>query len=141
MTRAAARTLRCPPPLPVSQPESRAIHFAARIAPLYELSSANAKTERAARARCCVQSLEAAYEACRAMTAEYAKTFYFATAFQPRDKARSIFAIYAWCRTLDERVDGAAAASGDAPLPRPSDAACTATPRSQRSVKAYLTSP
>eukprot|EP00873_Tetraselmis_striata_P028300 jgi/Tetstr1/448564/TSEL_003781.t1 len=57
------------------------------------------------------QSLEAAYEACRAMTAEYAKTFYFATAFQPRDKARSIFAIYAWCRTLDERVDGAAAAS------------------------------
>eukprot|EP00193_Tetraselmis_chui_P015121 CAMPEP_0177789210 /NCGR_PEP_ID=MMETSP0491_2-20121128/22608_1 /TAXON_ID=63592 /ORGANISM="Tetraselmis chuii, Strain PLY429" /LENGTH=399 /DNA_ID=CAMNT_0019311019 /DNA_START=107 /DNA_END=1307 /DNA_ORIENTATION=- len=55
--------------------------------------------------------VEAAYEVCRAMTAEYAKTFYFATTFQPRQKARSIYAIYAWCRALDESIDSAAAHS------------------------------
>eukprot|EP00192_Tetraselmis_astigmatica_P010594 CAMPEP_0117683442 /NCGR_PEP_ID=MMETSP0804-20121206/20398_1 /TAXON_ID=1074897 /ORGANISM="Tetraselmis astigmatica, Strain CCMP880" /LENGTH=368 /DNA_ID=CAMNT_0005494027 /DNA_START=37 /DNA_END=1140 /DNA_ORIENTATION=- len=59
-------------------------------------------------------ALEAAYEFCRALTADSAKTFYFATLFQPEDKARSIHAIYAWCRLLDETVDSAAAESESA---------------------------
>ena len=49
--------------------------------------------------------LRDAYSHCRSVTREYAKTFYLATRFLPNHKQRSIFAIYALCRHLDNIVD------------------------------------
>ncbi len=54
-------------------------------------------------------SVDEAYELCRQITAEYAKTFYFGTLLMPKEKSKSIWAIYAWCRLTDELVDGAKA--------------------------------
>ena len=48
-----------------------------------------------------------AYERCRRITAEYAKTFYLGTLLLPKEKRKAIWAIYAWCRRTDELVDGA----------------------------------
>lgn len=49
--------------------------------------------------------LREAYSVCRQITRKYAKTFYLATRFLPNHKQRSIFAIYALCRFLDDMVD------------------------------------
>ena len=54
-------------------------------------------------------SVEEAYEICRQITAEYAKTFYLGTLLMPKEKSKAIWAIYAWCRLTDELVDGAKA--------------------------------
>lgn len=54
-------------------------------------------------------SVEDAYEACRQVTQDYAKTFYLGTLLMPPEKRRAIWAIYVWCRRTDELVDGAAA--------------------------------
>ena len=54
-------------------------------------------------------SVEEAYELCRQITAEYAKTFYLGTLLMPKEKSKAIWAIYAWCRLTDELVDGAKA--------------------------------
>ena len=54
-------------------------------------------------------STEEAYEICRRITAEYAKTFYLGTLLMPKEKSKAIWAIYAWCRLTDELVDGAKA--------------------------------
>ena len=51
-------------------------------------------------------SVDEAYELCRQITAEYAKTFYFGTLLMPKEKSKAIWAIYAWCRLTDELVDG-----------------------------------
>lgn len=51
--------------------------------------------------------LRQAYTYCREITREYAKTFYMATRFLPNQKQRSIFAIYALCRYVDDLVDEA----------------------------------
>ena len=51
-------------------------------------------------------SVDEAYELCRQITAEYAKTFYLGTLLMPKDKSKAIWAIYAWCRLTDELVDG-----------------------------------
>lgn len=51
--------------------------------------------------------LRQAYSYCRYITREYAKTFYMATRFLPNKKQRSIFAIYALCRYVDDLVDEA----------------------------------
>ncbi len=51
------------------------------------------------------QHLREAYTSCRQITRKYAKTFYMATRFLPNHKQRSIFAIYALCRFLDDLVD------------------------------------
>lgn len=51
--------------------------------------------------------LRSAYIHCRAVTREHAKTFYMAARFLPNSKQRSIFAIYALCRHLDDLVDEA----------------------------------
>lgn len=51
-------------------------------------------------------STEEAYEICRQITAEYAKTFYLGTLLMPKEKSQAIWAIYAWCRLTDELVDG-----------------------------------
>jgi phytoene synthase len=50
-------------------------------------------------------SLEAAYEACRRETAQWAKTFYLGTLLMPPPKRRAIWAIYVWCRRTDELMD------------------------------------
>lgn len=50
-----------------------------------------------------------AYEYCRKITAEYAKTFYLGSLLMPMEKRQAIWAIYAWCRNTDELVDGAKA--------------------------------
>ena len=49
--------------------------------------------------------LKPAYSHCRAITRYYAKTFYMATRFLPNDKQRGIFAIYGYCRYVDNMVD------------------------------------
>ncbi|MFU8860009.1 MAG: phytoene/squalene synthase family protein [Cyclonatronaceae bacterium] len=51
--------------------------------------------------------LRLAYQHCRKITREHAKTFYMATRFLPTKKQRSIFAVYALCRYLDDLVDEA----------------------------------
>lgn len=51
--------------------------------------------------------LRDAYAICRSITREHAKTFYLATRFLPNKKQRSIFAIYALCRFVDDLVDKA----------------------------------
>lgn len=51
-------------------------------------------------------SVEASYEACRQITAEYSKTFYLGTLLMSEAKRRAIWAIYVWCRRTDELVDG-----------------------------------
>jgi 15-cis-phytoene synthase len=54
-------------------------------------------------------STEESYELCRQITAQYGKTFYLATLLMSVPKRRAIWAIYAWCRNIDELVDGAEA--------------------------------
>jgi len=52
-------------------------------------------------------SVETAYECCRQVTADFAKSFYLSTMLMPAQKRRAIWAIYVWCRRTDELVDGA----------------------------------
>ena len=49
--------------------------------------------------------LEEAYEACRYITEQYAKTFYMGTKFFSPEKQRAVCAVYAWCRRTDDIVD------------------------------------
>lgn len=49
--------------------------------------------------------LKETYSRCRAITRQYAKTFYLAIRFLPNKKQRAIFAIYGLCRYLDNLVD------------------------------------
>eukprot|EP00316_Scyphosphaera_apsteinii_P015983 CAMPEP_0119340486 /NCGR_PEP_ID=MMETSP1333-20130426/100469_1 /TAXON_ID=418940 /ORGANISM="Scyphosphaera apsteinii, Strain RCC1455" /LENGTH=379 /DNA_ID=CAMNT_0007352245 /DNA_START=180 /DNA_END=1319 /DNA_ORIENTATION=- len=51
------------------------------------------------------EQLAHSYEACRKITAEYAKTFYFGTLFFPEEKRNAVWAVYTWCRRLDDIVD------------------------------------
>ena len=51
------------------------------------------------------KDLDAAFEACRRETAEWAKTFYLGTLLLPYEKRRAIWAIYVWCRRTDELMD------------------------------------
>ncbi|KKJ00521.1 15-cis-phytoene synthase CrtB [Prochlorothrix hollandica] len=55
--------------------------------------------------------VEEAYEICRRITADYAKTFYLGTMLMPAAKRKAIWAIYVWCRHTDELVDGPKAAT------------------------------
>lgn len=49
--------------------------------------------------------LAASREACRAMTARHAKTFFFASHTLPRQKRLDAYAVYAFCRHVDDRID------------------------------------
>jgi 15-cis-phytoene synthase len=44
-------------------------------------------------------------EACRAMTRHHAKTFYFASHTLPPQKRADAYAVYAFCRHVDDRID------------------------------------
>ncbi len=52
-------------------------------------------------------TLEDAYEYCRKISKEHAKTFYLASLFLPQKQQKPIFAIYALLRTVDDVVDTA----------------------------------
>ncbi|OVA04085.1 Squalene/phytoene synthase [Macleaya cordata] len=47
-----------------------------------------------------------AYDRCREVCAEYAKTFYLGTLLMTPERRKAIWAIYVWCRRTDELVDG-----------------------------------
>ncbi|PIA26680.1 hypothetical protein AQUCO_09100082v1 [Aquilegia coerulea] len=50
--------------------------------------------------------LNEAYDRCREVCAEYAKTFYLGTLLMTQERRKAIWAIYVWCRRTDELVDG-----------------------------------
>ncbi|XP_073153760.1 phytoene synthase 2, chloroplastic-like [Henckelia pumila] len=54
--------------------------------------------------------LDEAYERCKDICAEYAKTFYLGTLLMTEERQKAIWAIYVWCRRTDELVDGPNAA-------------------------------
>nr|ATQ35974.1 phytoene synthetase [Cyanophora paradoxa] len=62
------------------------------------------------------RQLASAYEKCRVITAQYAKTFYLGTMLMPPEKRKAIWAIYVWCRRTDELVDGPRALRSDLPV-------------------------
>lgn len=51
--------------------------------------------------------LEKAYESARKITRHHAKSFYFASYFLPEHKRQAAYAIYAFCRLIDDRIDEA----------------------------------
>ncbi len=51
------------------------------------------------------QDVEHDYEVCRQVTFTHAKTFYFASHFIPRKKRAACYAVYAFCRYVDDIVD------------------------------------
>jgi phytoene synthase len=50
-------------------------------------------------------SIEAGFKLAKETTQRYAKTFYFASRFLPREKKEAAYAVYAICRISDEAVD------------------------------------
>lgn len=50
-------------------------------------------------------SLDAAYDYCRGITREIARTFYYGSLFLPIEKRRASWALYAFCRTADDIAD------------------------------------
>ena len=52
-------------------------------------------------------SLTDAYEHCRSTTLHFAKTFYFASLFLQKDKRNACYAVYAFCRYVDDIIDNA----------------------------------
>jgi len=50
-------------------------------------------------------SLSASREACRVMTRQHAKTFYFASHVLPAQKRSDAYAVYAFCRYVDDQID------------------------------------
>lgn len=51
------------------------------------------------------RKLDIAYKHCRNITKSFAKTFYFTSFFLPVEKRTSSYAIYAFCRYMDDLVD------------------------------------
>lgn len=56
--------------------------------------------------------IDESYRRCEQITARWARSFYFASRFLPRDKKRAVFALYDYCRFADNLVDE----RGDRPL-------------------------
>lgn len=51
------------------------------------------------------KDLDKAYQYCEAITKNHAKSFYFASKFLPKQKRKSIYALYAFCRHVDDEID------------------------------------
>ncbi|MBU3679044.1 MAG: phytoene/squalene synthase family protein, partial [Candidatus Kapabacteria bacterium] len=66
---------------------------------------ANSKLGNVQRAVMLEGSTTAAYEVCRHVTKTHAKTFYAASHFIPADKRNACYAVYAFCRYVDDLVD------------------------------------
>jgi 15-cis-phytoene synthase len=58
--------------------------------------------------------LEESYAAAERVTAEWARSFYFASRYLPDDKRRAVFALYDYCRHADNLVDRRGARSAAA---------------------------
>jgi len=54
-----------------------------------------------------IATIEQAYEHCRKVTFQHAKTFYFASLFLEKEKRKACYAVYAFCRYVDDLVDNA----------------------------------
>lgn len=52
-----------------------------------------------------IPTIEHAYDVCRQVTFTHAKTFYFASHFIPQQKRQACYAVYAFCRYVDDIVD------------------------------------
>jgi phytoene synthase len=52
-------------------------------------------------------SIEQAYQHCKEVTYHHAKTFYFASMFLAKEKRKACYAVYAFCRYVDDLVDNA----------------------------------
>lgn len=52
-----------------------------------------------------MKTLDAGYAACEAVTRDKAKSFHFASAFLPAAKRRGVYALYDFCRHVDDLVD------------------------------------
>lgn len=50
-------------------------------------------------------SLDDSYAACRAITQKHARSFYFSSHTLPASKRRDAYAVYAFCRHMDDEVD------------------------------------
>ena len=59
------------------------------------------------------KELDSAYDFCEAVTAANSKSFFTASRFLPREKRRSVRALYAFCRKSDDIVDNPSAGKGD----------------------------
>ena len=70
-------------------------------------SSARASSSSSSSSSIDDAAVAAAYDACAAATRASSATFYFATALMRPTQRERVRAIYAWCRALDEVVDGA----------------------------------
>lgn len=49
--------------------------------------------------------LSRSYDMCKEITSHYSKTFFMGTRLFPPEKARAVWAVYAWCRRTDDIVD------------------------------------
>merc|ERR1719362_1690152 len=56
-------------------------------------------------------ALEEAYKQCREVTQENSKTFFLGSQLLTEKEQRAVWAIYNWCRSTDELVDGPMAAT------------------------------
>ncbi|MGZ6316603.1 MAG: phytoene/squalene synthase family protein [Anaerolineales bacterium] len=61
-------------------------------------------------------ALQKAYARCAAITAQHSKSFYLASGFLPEEKRAAVRALYAFCRTVDDIVDGSSEAGRDLAL-------------------------
>jgi phytoene synthase len=52
-----------------------------------------------------MSALSSSQESCRRMTRHHAKTFYFASHVLPAAKRRDAYAVYAFCRHVDDEID------------------------------------
>jgi len=50
-------------------------------------------------------NINEAYTACKSVTYRFAKTFYFASRFIPQSKRNACYAVYAFCRYVDDIID------------------------------------
>ena len=69
-------------------------------------------------------SVEAAYDYCRQVTQRASKTFYWGSIFLPPPKRYAIWAVYAFCRVVDDIIDEACYAE----TPRPGHLIGSASP-------------
>lgn len=52
-----------------------------------------------------IRKLNVSYQHCKNITRTYAKTFYFTSHFLPEEKKNSAYAVYAFCRYIDDLID------------------------------------
>ena len=50
-------------------------------------------------------ALAASHAYCHTQTKRHARSFYFASVALPQDKKRAAYAVYAFCRHVDDRIE------------------------------------